>query len=330
MDFFNDEQLKVLANLEQHYDVWIDAKRQIFKMPYGFQWKNINGTDYLYERINREGNGKSFGPRSVKNEALFNNYHEKKSSLKDRIESCYKSIEIDIDIYRALKLPRIASQAAKILREADIRELLGNQIMVIGTNAMPAYAIEACGSINAPNRTDDFDLAWIALVGNGDERPLWDMFNAVDSTYTVNTEKPFQVRNKHAYEVEMLVAPSRVAGVSRLEKPKPVALPEQEWLLEGRHVNHVVIGEDGSPARIVAPDPRWYALQKLWMSEQDKRTPIKRPKDFSQGIALLNKIQESMPQYRLDEEFESSLPEELLPYFQDWKSTTESKPIRRW
>jgi hypothetical protein len=156
------------------------------------------------------------------------------------------------------------------------------------------------------------------------------MFNAVDSTYTVNTEKPFQVRNKHAYEVEMLVAPSRVAGVSRLEKPKPVALPEQEWLLEGRHVNHVVIGEDGSPARIVAPDPRWYALQKLWMSEQDKRTPIKRPKDFSQGIALLNKIQESMPQYRLDEEFESSLPEELLPYFQDWKSTTESKPIRRW
>ena len=95
-------------------------------------------------------------------------------------------------------------------------------------------------------------------------------------------------------------------------------LPEQDWLLLGRPVDQVVGCRDGSPARIVAPDPRWFALHKLWMAAQTKRNPLKRPKDRQQGLALLDTIALHMPHYRLDAAFEAELPAELEPYYAQW------------
>ena len=141
-----------------------------------------------------------------------------------------------------------------------------------------------------------------------------------DATFTVNSERPFLARNDKTYEVEILVAPSRASTMSRLDKPRPVALPEQEWPLRGRSVDHVVICRDASVARIVAPDPRWFALQKLWMSPQAKRTPLKQPKDLKQGRALLDAVNSALPQYPLDVDFEQSLPEELASLYEEWQT----------
>ena len=80
------------------------------------------------------------------------------------------------------------------------------------------------------------------------------MLKSVDPTFTVNTERSFQARNAKAYEVEILVAPSRADTLGRRDRPKPVPLPEQEWLLLGRPVDQVVACRDGTPVRIIAPD----------------------------------------------------------------------------
>lgn len=328
---FSDEQLRVIANLEQHYDAWLDAERAVRRLPYGMHWKTVSGRDYLYRVLDRAGNANSLGPRSDATDAEYERYRAEKQDLKDRIDGARSKLLDDSRLYRALRLPRIASAAAAILREADRCGLLGASVMVIGTNAMPAYAIEAGGRIgDAPDTTDDFDLAWISETSEGADRPLWAMLHAVDSTYTVNTEKPFQARNRDAYEVEILVAPSRIGGMQRKDRPKPVALPEQEWLLRGDRVNRVVIGQDGAPARIVAPDPRWYALQKLWMSEQAKRNAVKRPKDRRQGIALMNAVQAAMPHFPLGSAFEAALPPELKPHFDRWKTDSAPAQAARW
>ena len=78
------------------------------------------------------------------------------------------------------------------------------------------------------------------------------MLKSVDGTYTVNTERPFQARNAKAYEVELLVAPSRAATLGKRDQPKPFPLHEQEWLLRGRFVTRVVVGRDATPARMTA------------------------------------------------------------------------------
>src|SRR3546814_11534674 len=106
--------------------------------------------------------------------------------------------------------------------------------------------IEANGFILLPDETEDFDLAWIATEQEASEQTVWQMLKAVDPTFTINSERDFQARNARAYEVELLVAPSRAGTLSGRDQPRPIPLPEQEWLLLGRPVDQVIGCRDGS------------------------------------------------------------------------------------
>ena len=200
--------------------------------------------------------------------------------------------------------------------------MLDGDLMVVGTTAMAAYELEAGARFAiGMDATEDFDLAWAerttaVAAARPPAAPIVSMLRSVDSTYTVNAERPFQARNAKAYEVEILVAPSVASEYPASEPLRPIELPEQEWLLLGKQVDQVVCGRDASAARIVAPDPRWFALHKLWLGAQPKRNPLKREKDLKQGRALLRAVRESMPHYPLDAAFKAALPAELMATFE--------------
>ena len=316
---FSDEQSRLLVNLRQRYEVWRDAERELAAMPYDLRRKTVNGRVYLYRIFDRDGNGKSLGPMNEENEARFGRYHAAKAALKERIANLRPALAESAALYRALRLPLLSSDAGPILRECDRRALLDGTLMVVGTNAMAAYMVEANGFIALPNETEDFDLAWVSNAQSQADDLVWNMLKAVDPTFTINTERDFQARNARAYEVELLVAPSRSASLAGTDRPRPIPLPEQEWLLLGRPVDQVVGCRDGSPARIVAPDPRWFALHKLWMAAQAKRNPLKRPKDKAQGLALLDAVAQAMPHYPLDTAFRAQIPTELMPMMEAWE-----------
>jgi hypothetical protein len=329
---YSDEQARALVNLQQRYDVWMETERTLAQLPYDLRRKEVAGHAYLYEIHDRGGNGTSLGPWSAENEARFTAFRTTKQDAKSRRETSKATLDESGRLARALRVPMLASAAGPILREADRRRLLGSTLLVVGTNTMAAYANEAGGIIRTmPEETEDFDMAWTETTAGADhDQILWQLLKAVDPTFTVNTERTFQARNAKAYEVEILVAPSRAATMARTDRPRPVPLPEQEWLLEGRFVDQVVVCRDGSPARIVAPDPRWFALHKLWMSQQAKRNPLKRRKDQTQGLLLLDAVAEAMPHYPLDTAFETSLPGELSPYFVTWHEQREGPAAPRW
>jgi hypothetical protein len=327
---FSDEQTRALVNLEQRYQVWIDAERTLQSLPYDLRRKTVGERAYLYEIGGRDGNGKSLGPWTAENEKTFAGYRERKANAKQRRDASRSILEESGRLCRALRVPMLANAAGGILREADRRRLLGTHLLVVGANAMVAYAVEAGGYIrDAPDETQDFDMAWCART-NEPLEVLWQMLKSVDRTYTVNMERTFQARNAKAHEFEILAAPSRAESMSPLDRPRPIPMPEQEWLLLGNPVDRVVVCRDTSPARIVAPDPRWFALQKLWLSGQSKRDALKRPKDLKQGIALLNAVRETMPQYPLDQDFEASLPPELVGPYEDWKAREPGPATARW
>ena len=324
---FSDEQARVVVNLEQAYDVWMGTLRALNDMPYNMRIKEISGREYLYEVTDRRGNMKSKGALDPAKQDAFATYKADKAELKDRLAQARETLREQASLYRALRLPMLPAEAGKILREADRLQFLGQQAMVVGTNALVAYALEANGFIrDAPDATLDFDIA-LTAIETGDDRPtLWKVLKEADMTYSVNTERPFQARNAKAYEVEILSAPSRIGGQTAQDKPKPVALPEQEWLLNGRRVDRVVGVRDGEAARIVVPDPRWFALQKLWLAEKPERDPQKKGKDRKQGFALLDAIWLTMRHYPLDNGFYDELPADLRPYFESWEA---QKPTRR-
>lgn len=316
---FSDEQLRLLVNLQQRYEVWIEAERLIAALPYDLRRKEVGVRAYLYEIYDRGGNGRSLGPWSDNKEKRLEAYRAEKTALKARRETSWAQVTEACRLYRALRLPMLASEAGAILREYDRRGWLGSHLMVVGTNAMSAYAVEAGGRIaDAPDETEDFDLAWIAKEAASDVELIWTGFKAVDATYSINSERPYQARNAKAYEVEMLAAPSRIATLGRRDKPRPVPLPEQEWLLLGRPVDHIVACRDATPARIVAPDPRWFALQKLWLAKKPTRSALKRPKDARQGRSLLAAACEAMPLHPVDVGFGEGVPEELREVWAEW------------
>lgn len=315
---FSAEQERALINMRQRYDAWIEAERELYAMPYDLRRKKVGEYEYLYEIFDRSGNGKSLGAWDDEKQTQLKAYKAEKSALKQRRDGARDALGESSRIARALRLPLLSAEAGPILREADRRSLLGSHLLVVGTNAMAAYALEAAGTFrDVPDETEDFDLAWTADEPE-DGTQLWDMLKAVDPTFTINTEREFQARNSKAYEVELLVAPSRIETLAGKDRPRPVPLPEQEWLLPGRRVDQVVPCRDGSPARIVAPDPRWFALHKLWLGAQAKRDPLKRRKDSVQGAALLDAIAEAMPHYPLDGAFVDGLPSELIAFWDEW------------
>ncbi|MBX9699570.1 MAG: nucleotidyltransferase domain-containing protein [Acetobacteraceae bacterium] len=331
VDAYSDEQLRLLVNLAQHHDAWLGAERELDALPYGMRWRDSNGRSTLLEVVDRVNNTVSRGPRSATTEALFADYHARKSGAQAAREGARARLAEAARLYRALRLPMIPGEAASILREADRRGLLGTHLLAIGTNAVPAYCIEAAGRIlGAPEETDGFDMAWVAVESATGIHPVWTMLKAVDPSYTVNLERPFQARNRRAFEFELLVAPSRAGALARRDQPRPVPLPEQEWLLHGRPVSHVVVARDGSPARLAVPDPRWFALQKLWLAVQEKRSPLKRGKDERQGFAILDAVAVAMPHYPLDAGFAAALPRELAPHFARWAARDIGAPARDW
>lgn len=316
---FTDEQARALANLRPRYDALIDAERALAKLPYNLVRKTVSGREYLYEATDRLNNGKSLGPMSPELENRLEEYRATKADLQARRDSARQLVGEIGRLARPLRLPVLASAAGEILRELDRRGLVGEAVLVVGTNCLPAYALEAGGPIpDAPDETDDFDLAWIAEE-KSETAALWAALKAVDPTFTLNTERTFQARNRDVYEVELLVAPSRKGTMHRHEQPRPIPMAEQEWLLPGRWVDQVVPCRDGTAARLIVPDPRWFALHKLWMSRQDKRNPLKRNKDRKQGLALLGAVASAMPHYPLDAGFAAQIPAELLPYWQEWQ-----------
>jgi hypothetical protein len=327
----DDEALRLLTNLAQRYSAWVDAERLLRSGRVA--WKTVHGRDYLYRIANGRGNGRSLGPRSQDTERVY----AAAAAARESAKLVWPLLKRDGALYRALRLPQIDSASAALLREFDLHGLMGPTLMVVGTNAMAVYEIEArsrFATAAGVDTTADFDMTWVAADSRATTlaaigaapRTLLDVMKQVDSTYTVNTERSFQARNARGYEVELLMPKLLEATFPRLETLRPVALIEQDWLLPGRRVEHIVCGLDGLPAKIIAPDPRRFALQKLWLSEKPTRDPLKKPKDAKQGALLLDAIEARMPQYRLDDAFRAELPSELLPYFNAWREGGRRKP----
>jgi hypothetical protein len=218
----------------------------------------------------------------------------------------------------------IPAFAGRVLREIDIREMLGTSVLVVGTNALAAYQIEANERmLSALETTDDFDLTWShpVLGKSGPETPnaLLAALKSVDGTYTPNTEREFQIRNARGQEVELLLAASLSKDWSPRQVLQPVPLPEQDWLLLGEQISHVVCDMDRNPARLVVPDPRWFGLHKLWLSQKPERNRLKIGKDRQQGIAVLDLVSAHMPRFPLDAKFEAQIPSSLMPHYEAWR-----------
>ncbi|MEA1969240.1 MAG: GSU2403 family nucleotidyltransferase fold protein, partial [Thermodesulfobacteriota bacterium] len=79
--------------------------------------------------------------------------------------------------------------------------------------------------------------------------------------------------------------------------------------------SQIVIGDDGYPARMVAPDPRAFALHKFWVSQQPDRDPLKKGRDKNQAISAAQLVIEYLPQYRFGKNQLKMFPQTIVNKF---------------
>jgi hypothetical protein len=85
-------------------------------------------------------------------------------------------------------------------------------------------------------------------------------------------------------------------------------IPSLKWLLSSQKFEATVIGNDGYPALMVMPDPRAFAVYKLWMSRQLDRDPLKKNRDSMQAMALSAMIREKLPHLSFADESRMIFP----------------------
>ncbi len=335
---FSSDSQRVSANLEQIYRAWLDVRRQLDALPVSMYWAAKDGADYLYVKSSSTDNGASVGVKSPDTEKQLADFTQTKEELKARVQSFDAVIQERAGLYRRLRLPSLPDRQSEILRKLDIEELLGNDLLVVGTNAFVAYELFIGAKLPTGNEeTEDFDLAWCrgskvslaALLGNQvtPKKTLFGVLKSIDSSFRISPRKPYQAVSSDGYEVELLAAPS-THPLPKKEAFDPMAsLIEQEWLLKGTAVSVVVATIRGRAAPLVVPDPRWMALHKLWLADKPERRADKKDKDRRQGNVLLDAaryfLQTSHP---LNIDFVLELPEELRHHFDQWCASSGFVP----
>jgi len=321
----SEESLRIAINLEQRYSAWLDITRERESMPTSMFFTKKGTSEYL--TVKNGDRSTTIGARSPETEKTLAEYTGRRDLLDQSLRDIGAAMGEIIAQYKALRLPTLPTKIAKILRELDIAGNLGVELVVVGTNAFPAYEL-ACGIRMPEDPTEDFDLAWCRTEGVADGSPLMRTLKKADSSFRINKSKPYQALDSMGYEVEMLVAPSLFKTLSKSEVFSSMAVfPEQEWLLLGRQIRSVVVSSDGKPCPLVVPDPRYMALLKIWLSKKPERNPLKVAKDRRQGESLLlataNSLQSSHP---IDIDFVLGLPEELMPVFNEWAASNAFIP----
>lgn len=319
-------QIRVALDAKQTFQAFRDAERTARQYAGGITWKKVNGTDYLIKVINRTGGNKGLGPRSPKTEEIYAEFIAGKTRAKERESSLKKTVLEYAGMARQLGINRVPNIVTATLRKLDTFGLLGKNLMVIGTNALYGYESAAGVHFDAGlMATTDIDFLWDAratlklamLDEDVAESGVLAILRKLDKSFEPVSHQQFRAVNKDGFYVDLVKQtpnpPWKPTESERIASGDltPSWLENIKWLLSSEKFQSLVIGQDGLPAPMVAPDPRAFAVYKQWLSAQPDRENEKRKRDRLQAQATIDLVRSQFPHMPLDENAERMFPKPL-------------------
>ena len=321
----SDNQRRVYIDAAQLYEAYLAAYRKGRAYRGGMHWKKAKGREYLFRSRDRYGYGSSLGPRSSETEKILKEFQKNKQQSKDRLANLKERLKEQARFCKAAMIQRVPRIAAETLRHLDREKLLGRNVLIVGTNALYAYEAAAGAYVDAAiTATGDLDILWdvrsrLTLVADDiDKIGLLDILRKADRSFELSGPRSYRAINRDGYMVDLIKSePKSILIRERTQMGGPGDLKAAEiknlhWLISSPKIYQIVIGEDGFPAAISAPDPRAFALHKLWLSKQVKRDAVKKQRDFDQAIAVANLIVKYLPQYKFKATELRMFPKKLL------------------
>ena len=221
----------------------------------------------------------------------------------------------------------------------DQQGLLGRNIIVIGTNALFAY--EAAAGLffdRALTATRDMDLLWdvrpkltLFVEKDTDHSGFMGILRKVDRSFEPVLPGGFKAVNKNGYIVDLVKPEPKIIMKKEQNRMgdssdlKAAEIPNLHWLLSSPKFSQTVIGDDGYPAIMTVPDPRAFAIHKIWLNGQHSRDPLKKKRDSEQGIAVVSLVLQHLQNLKFSESVLKMFPQKVVKQALD-KITNEKLP----
>ena len=238
-------------------------------------------------------------------EALLAAFSEGRVAAQERLKLITGKIQEQARLNKALRLNRVPRVVARVLRELD-RAGLHDSFTVIGTQAL--YAYEAAGGAHFLLEllaSGDVDLLYDArqkmtvVSDKLDGEGLLGLLKKADKTFECVRENGYRAANAGQFMVDLVVAPRGMQDSENITFAESdlvaTEVPGLQWLLNSPKLDAVAIDEDGWPVPMRVPDPRAFAMHKVWLSGLPEREPIKKPRDLEQAQAVAKLVQAEMP-----------------------------------
>ncbi len=309
----SDNQRRVYIDTAQLYEAYLSAYHKGRAYRGGMHWKKAKGREYLFRSRDRYGYGNSLGPRSPETEKILQEFRKNKQNAKERLENLKDRLKEQARFCKAAMIQRVPRVAAETLRHLDRERLLGRNVVIAGTNALYAYEAAAGAYVDTSiTATEDLDILWdvrskLTLVADDiDKVGLLDILRKADRSFELSGPRSYRAINRDGYMIDLIKSEPKsilIREQTQMGGPgdiKAAEIKNLQWLISSPKIYQVVVGEDGFPAAISAPDPRAFALHKLWLSKQVRRAAIKKQRDHDQALAVANLIVKYLPQYRFE------------------------------
>lgn len=322
----SDNQSRVLVDAKQTYEAYRQAVIASRSFSGGIQWKVVGDKEYLVRITNRTGGNKSLGPRSPDTERIYHEFIEGKRRIQDRLSHIEISLSEMAGMGVGVGINRVPNVVARILRKFDEFGLMGKCVQVIGTNAMYGYESQSGVMFDAGLlATTDVDFMWdsssrLKLAAHDDDvqqAGVLALLKKVDRSFELLYKNGFRAVNNKGFFVDLVKAtpspPWRSDIPDRISQDDliPSGIDSLKWLLASPRFKSVVIAQDGMPAPMVSPDPRAFAIHKMWLSRQDDRDPAKKNRDQRQAEAVANLVTEKLRHLKFGDEAERMFPSKV-------------------
>lgn len=291
------DQRRQLTDARQVFEAWRTTRTDYaHRFSGSMRWLTRRGHDYLHRKRGRRE--RSLGRRSPETEAAWVSFTEGRERAKADLARLSRRLDEMAPVNRALGLGRVPRLTARIIRRLDAAELLGQHLLVVGTNALFCY--EAMASVFFTSgllATGDADLLWDArqrmalLLPEVRRGGVMGLLQKTDRSFRTRGNRDFRAYNADGFWVDLIRPEDRNFFHNATRDTLGEASDDLHgapveglrWLISAPRVSAVAISDDGYPVRFVSPDPRAFALHKLWLSSRPRRDPAKKPRDLAQA-----------------------------------------------
>ena len=324
---FDMAQAREFSDTMQLFESFDELKQRGRSARGSMVWMRAKGREYLH-RSSYDDRGKrkqtTLGPRSEETEAMRASFLSARADVKSRLKALEKKMALQAAANAARGIARFPAMSALVVRAFERAGIGSERIKIVGTHALFAYEAMAGALFDSGlTSTEDIDLlldprAPLRFVASGelDAKTLLGVLQSADRSFEL-TRQTFRARNRDGFLVD-IIQPERnppwrkdafEAGKGDLQ-PSPIT--GLVWLENAPAIGQRVIDAKGFPVALNVPDPRAFAIHKLWLSKQTYRAGAKAARDRQQAFAVAALVMSELKHLPFDGRALRMMPREIV------------------